>query len=380
MTKLRTGASLTLFLAVGGLLVVILAITIPLILALSLPFGEIAKATGTGGTSCLDLPEPYKALFVRAGSQFSVQPALIAGIFVGEHQSIEENGYAKWPDAATNWDTSTAGAQGPFQFLPSTWAGYQQDGNGDGKKDIQSLDDSAFGAAAYLANLGAGSNTTDEQKIRDAASRYNSGKPWKQGEGIKETNKYVNRLVWPTFQHYYCDPTTTVAAIRNTTGNDNVPLFQQGDPRWGSHPYGSSTIKASGCCTTSAAMVLASYGFSVDPVTISDYSASRGYYIAGEGTNHAGLFPELAKKYGLQFQNLGSNWDKALTLLASHHPLIVRGDGAAPFTSGGHCIVITGYDPSTSMIRVNNPAGGASQFPLSHLKAQHGIIIYYIGK
>jgi len=44
------------------------------------------------------------------------------------------------------WDR----AIGPFQFIPSTWAAWQSDGNGDGIADPQNVDDAAIAAARYL--------------------------------------------------------------------------------------------------------------------------------------------------------------------------------------------------------------------------------------
>lgn len=49
-------------------------------------------------------------------------------------------------DHDPQWDH----AIGPFQFLPSTWAAWQSDGNGDGKADPQNIDDAAIAAARYL--------------------------------------------------------------------------------------------------------------------------------------------------------------------------------------------------------------------------------------
>jgi hypothetical protein len=43
-------------------------------------------------------------------------------------------------------------AVGPMQFIPSTWAGYAADGNGDGKTDPFNLFDAALATAAYLCN------------------------------------------------------------------------------------------------------------------------------------------------------------------------------------------------------------------------------------
>lgn len=55
-----------------------------------------------------------------------------------------------------NASTSYAGAQGPMQFLPSTFASYAVDGDGDGATDIQSPADAIFTAARYLCANGAG--------------------------------------------------------------------------------------------------------------------------------------------------------------------------------------------------------------------------------
>ncbi|WP_179956723.1 lytic murein transglycosylase [Amycolatopsis anabasis] len=41
-------------------------------------------------------------------------------------------------------------AVGPMQFIPSTWAKYNSDGNGDGLGDPQQIDDAAVAAARYL--------------------------------------------------------------------------------------------------------------------------------------------------------------------------------------------------------------------------------------
>ncbi len=53
--------------------------------------------------------------------------------------------------------SSYAGAQGPMQFMPGTWAAYGQDGNGDGVIDINNVYDALYGAANYLAANGASS-------------------------------------------------------------------------------------------------------------------------------------------------------------------------------------------------------------------------------
>lgn len=49
-------------------------------------------------------------------------------------------------DGDTVWDR----AVGPFQFIPSTWAGWLSDGDGDGIANPQDIDDAAIAAARYL--------------------------------------------------------------------------------------------------------------------------------------------------------------------------------------------------------------------------------------
>lgn len=55
-----------------------------------------------------------------------------------------------------NTSTSYAGAQGPMQFLPSTFAAYAVDGDRDGDADINDPADAVFTAARYLCANGAG--------------------------------------------------------------------------------------------------------------------------------------------------------------------------------------------------------------------------------
>jgi membrane-bound lytic murein transglycosylase B len=72
---------------------------------------------------------------------------------------------------ALDGDAVYAHALGPMQFIPSTWATYGIDANGDGKADIFNINDAALAAARYLCAAG-GNLRTHAGQVR-AVLAYN---------------------------------------------------------------------------------------------------------------------------------------------------------------------------------------------------------------
>jgi membrane-bound lytic murein transglycosylase B len=70
----------------------------------------------------------------------------------------------------SNMGPSSAGAMGPMQFLPSTFAGYAVDGDRDGVADIWNPSDAIYSAARYLCANGGGNGP---QGLYNALWRYN---------------------------------------------------------------------------------------------------------------------------------------------------------------------------------------------------------------
>jgi hypothetical protein len=105
-------------------------------------------------------PEPADVLrghYEAAEAEFGVPWQYLAGVHLTETRMGRIRG------------TSTAGAQGPMQFLPSTWEAY-------GEGDINDTGDAIRAAARYLKANGA------PERMADALYRYNP------------TPKYVNAV------------------------------------------------------------------------------------------------------------------------------------------------------------------------------------------
>jgi soluble lytic murein transglycosylase-like protein len=64
---------------------------------------------------------------------------------------------------------SSAGARGPMQFLPATWAVYGTDGDGDGRADVMNAVDALHGAARFLCAHGGG----EPSRLPSAVWSYN---------------------------------------------------------------------------------------------------------------------------------------------------------------------------------------------------------------
>lgn len=102
-------------------------------------------ATAQASAKPLDVSEDAKReLAAKAANAYGIPTELLIAVW-----KIESGMQMK------TTKKSSAGADGPFQFMPGTWRGYAVDGNGDGVKDINDAQDAAYGAAKLLAANGA---------------------------------------------------------------------------------------------------------------------------------------------------------------------------------------------------------------------------------
>jgi len=92
-----------------------------------------------------DIPIPYLSLYQQAGLAYGLPWQLLAAI------GKVESDHGRNPNA---YHPNEAGAQGPMQFIPSSWARYRW-ASGNPNPDINNARDAIFAAADYLRVAGA---------------------------------------------------------------------------------------------------------------------------------------------------------------------------------------------------------------------------------
>jgi cell wall-associated NlpC family hydrolase len=150
----------------------VVAVVLPLFL-LSLvaaaPTASQANASPPGGPSVLalqDIPAAFLALYMSAARTC---PGLPWGVLAGIGEVESDHGQST--DPGVHSGANYAGAEGPMQFEPATFAQYAVDGNHDGRLSPYDPGDAIYTAAAMLCANGAASGTA--AGIRQAVFAYN---------------------------------------------------------------------------------------------------------------------------------------------------------------------------------------------------------------
>ncbi|HUB36712.1 MAG TPA: lytic murein transglycosylase [Solirubrobacteraceae bacterium] len=128
----------------------------PRTLTPALPPG-LGSVGGVSGffVESFQIPPFLLPIYQAAGSAYDIPWEVLAAI-----NEIET-------DYGRDLSVSSAGAEGWMQFLPSSWAQYGVDANGDGYRDPYNPADAIFAAARYLRAAGGAQN------IRAAVFSYN---------------------------------------------------------------------------------------------------------------------------------------------------------------------------------------------------------------
>jgi soluble lytic murein transglycosylase-like protein len=137
------------------------------------PGGALAPSR----TARADIPRHYLRLYQQAGASSGIPWQVLAGVGKAESNHGRVAG-------AKPGGSSSAGALGPMQFMPGTWATWGRGGN------VYDPADAIPAAARYLHAIGAPGD------LRRAVAGYNAG-PGRADNPPAETRRYVEDvLAW----------------------------------------------------------------------------------------------------------------------------------------------------------------------------------------
>lgn len=170
LLRSRRGRKLLIWVGGGVIAAVVALILIPVIIitsTLGMCMRSYEQVEDTGFVNSdpsqkalSDIPDHYLKEYREAAKKYGIDWAVLAG--VGQVETKHGEGGKR-----VICINSSAGAQGPMQFMPNTWASQGVDANGDGKRDVCYYEDAIHAAAKKLSNDGA------PESYRDALYAYN---------------------------------------------------------------------------------------------------------------------------------------------------------------------------------------------------------------
>lgn len=269
----------------------------------SLEQAEAARRAQQGSRSQLApgaAPAPYDTLIPAAVAQYC--PALTAPLLAAQIEA-ESNFNA----AAT----SSAGAAGPAQFMPGTWAQEGIDGDGDGRADIRNPADAVASAASYDCKLLAAVSDVAGDPTANMLAAYNAGlgnvRKYNGIPPFAETQNYVAKILRRAEEM-----STAGAAGQGSVGPDGCPASAPANTlREGSTGIGIATL-----CANSVAQA---------PT------------------------PEAARAIKYQLNNLGVAYSQPNRMKDGYYDcssLAMRS-----YTAGGLNLLENGWAPNTTAIR-----------------------------
>jgi hypothetical protein len=144
------------------------------------------------------------------------------------------------------------------------------------------------------------------------------------------------------------------------TGAHAMVYYNQADSEWVNKPFGHGTLGPCGCGPTSLAMIVATLtgDKSVNPATMAAYYSSHGGQEAAPSCGSNWNWSVISQKWPVTVTALNKDLSKAKDVL-KNGGLVLFSWSFAPFTSGGHIMVMRKYSPDGKIYIASS--GGSKQ-------------------
>ena len=135
----------------------------------------------------------------------------------------------------------------------------------------------------------------------------------------------------------FIQPSNNTTTNNNTNNNNKFVFYSQSDKKWAGTKIGNRTMADAGCGPTSIAMTISQMtGEEITPDTIAEMGKKE---LPGYSTYN--LFPEIAKKFGMNYEDTNKAND-IVRHLNDGTPVMLSGqgtNGVSPYTKDGHIVV-----------------------------------------
>lgn len=200
----------------------------------------------------------------------------------------------------------------------------------------------------------------DNETSTDNSSSGNKSLLSKIGDGLKSVFNWgksgTDTVTRTSRDSGYIQPTNTTNNNNTSNTNNKFVFYSQSDSRWGNNRIGGTrkNMTEAGCGPTSLAMAISQMtGEEITPDVIA--RLGKDYL---PGYSEYKLFPEMAKKFGMNYFDT-ADANEIMDSLRNGKPVILSGKsdgkGMTPYTKEGHIVVANQIDGNR--VFVNDPRG-----------------------
>jgi cell wall-associated NlpC family hydrolase len=293
--------------------------------AVAAGLAQLPPAAAASPLAITDIPADLLPLYTQAAATCPGLPwPVLAGVGKVESDHNRPPG-----------QVSSAGAQGPMQFLPATWASYGLDADGDGTADPFDPADAVPAAADYLCQHGAASDT------RRAVASYQCGGVARCLQAAVGPGGYATRVL--AWAEKYSDGTASGSAA--ATVAVQVALAQVGTP----YVWGGETPGAGFDCSGLVQYAYAQAGIALPRTAQTQYNLGPLLPVVTEPAAGDLLFFGTDPTH---VTHVGIALGESRMVDAPHTGALVRVEPVAGFADSG--------EHGTHLVGVSRPAAGAT--------------------